>query len=162
MILDDSNNAQLKNTKIYPLSIDCKPENKMERLRINKNGGSVEQLMDENNNWIGPFRVYVKGEENPGLSMSRSIGDIEAKTVGVIPNPQIIEYELSPKSKYMLICSDGIWEFITNEEAMEIGNKYYLLNDPLGLCHKLKNESTKIWMKEDIFVDDITVVVVFF
>jgi serine/threonine protein phosphatase PrpC len=162
MILDDSNNAQLKNTKIYPLSIDCKPENPMERLRINKNGGSVEQIIDENNNGIGPFRVYVKGKDNPGLSMSRSIGDIEAKTVGVIPNPQIIEYELSPKSKYMLICSDGIWEFISNEEAMEIGNKFYLLNDPLGLCHKLKNESTKIWINEDIFIDDITVVVVFF
>ena len=82
--------------------------------------------------------------------------------MGVIPNPQIIEYELSPKSKYMLICSDGIWEFISNEEAMEIGNKFYLLNDPLGLCHKLKNESTKIWINEDIFIDDITVVVVFF
>ena len=73
-----------------------------------------------------------------------------------------LEYELSPKSKYMLICSDGIWEFISNEEAMEIGNKFYLLNDPLGLCHKLKNESTKIWINEDIFIDDITVVVVFF
>ena len=62
----------------------------------------------------------------------------------------------------MLICSNGIWEFISNEEVIETGNKYYLLNDPLWLCHKLKNESTKIWMNEDIFIDDITVVVVFF
>ena len=83
MILEDSKNSQLKNTKIYPLSIDCKPENKIERLRINKNWGSIEQLMDENNNGIGPFRVYVKGGENPRLSMSRSICYIEAKTVGV-------------------------------------------------------------------------------
>ena len=162
MVFDDIENDNLKNTKIYPLSYDCKPENPMERLRINKCGGSIEQMLDENNQGIGPFRVFIKGEENPGLAMSRSIGDTEAKTIGVIPNPQIIEYELSSKSKYMIACSDGIWEFISNEEAMEIGKKYYLRNDPLGLCNELKNKATKIWMKEDSFIDDITVVVVFF
>ena len=162
MIFDDIDNDNLKYSKIYPLSYDCKPENPMERLRINKCGGSIEQMLDENDQGIGPFRVFIKGQENPGLAMSRSIGDIEAKTIGVIPNPQIIEYELSSKSKYMIACSDGIWEFISNEEAMEIGKKYYLRNDPLGLCNELKSKATKIWMKEDIFVDDITVVVVFF
>ena len=40
----------------------------------------------------------------------------------------------------MITCSDGIWEFISNEEAMEIGNKYYLKNDPLGLCNELINK----------------------
>ena len=94
--------------------------------------------------------------------MSRSIGDIEAKTCGVIPNPQIIEYDISSKTKYMIACSDGIWEFISNEEAMEIGNKYYLRNDPLGLCNELINKSTEIWKREDIVIDDITVVVVFY
>ena len=95
----------------------------MERLSINKNGGLVEQLIDENNG-IRHFRLYAKGEENPGLSMPRSIWDIEAKTVKVIPNPQIIEYKLSPKNKYILLWSDGIWEFICKEEAMKIGNKF--------------------------------------
>ena len=160
MIFDDSNN--LKNTRIYPLSYDCKPENPMESKRIFASGGSVEQFIDENNIGVGPYRVFVKGQENPGLAMSRSIGDVEAKTVGVIPNPQIIEYEINPKTKYMIICSDGIWEFITNEEAMNIGKKYYLMNDPLGLCNELTNKSTEIWKVEDIVIDDITVVSVFF
>ena len=65
----------------------------MEGLRINKNGGSVEQLIDENNNGIGQYIICVKGEENHGLSILRSIGDIEVKTAKVIPNPQIIEYK---------------------------------------------------------------------
>ena len=162
MIFDDSNNDSLKNTKIYPLSYDCKPEIPMERKRIMANGGSVEQFIDDNDQGVGPFRVFIKDQENPGLAMSRSIGDIEAKTVGVIPNPQIIEYEINRKSKYMIICSDGIWEFISNEEAMEIGKKYYLRHDPLGLCNELTNKATEIWKVEDIVIDDITVVVVFF
>ena len=64
----------------------------------------------------------------------------------------------------MIICSDGIWEYITNEQAMIIGNKYYLKNDPLGLCKELTEKSNEIWIKEseDGDVDDITVVAVFF
>ena len=162
MIYDESNNDSLKKTKVYPLSYDCKPDIPMERLRIIKNGGTVEQFLDDNDKGVGPFRVFIKGQEDPGLAMSRSIGDVEAKTVGVIPNPQIIEYEINPKSKYMIICSDGIWEFISNEEAMEIGKKYYIRHDPVGLCNELISKSTEIWKVEDEVIDDITVVVVFF
>ena len=134
----------------------------MEKERIYQHGGTVEQLIDENGNGVGPFRVWVEGEDYPGLAMSRSIGDFEAKNIGVIPNPQIIEYEINYKSKYLIICSDGIWEFINNEQAMNIGNKYYLRNDPVGLCNELIQKSTEIWIKEDTVIDDITVVTAFF
>jgi serine/threonine protein phosphatase PrpC len=94
--------------------------------------------------------------------MSRSIGDLDAKKIGVIPNPQIVEYTLDSNSKYMLIASDGIWEFITNEEAMRVGNKFYLRNDAMGLCNELYRESVNYWLKEDCVIDDITLIVVFF
>ena len=80
--------------------------------------------------------------------MSRSIGDYETKKKGDIPNPQIIEYNINFKSKYMIICSDGIWEFINNEQAMEIGNKYYLRNDPNGLCNELTKNLLKYGLKK--------------
>ena len=162
LVYDDSNGNNLNKTKIYLLSYDCKPELPNEKKRIEEAGGSVERMMDEGDIPCGPFRVWIKGEEYPGLAMSRSIGDMDAKKVGVIPNPQIVEYTLNPKSKYMIICSDGIWEFISNEEVMKIANRYYLRNDALGLCNDLTNISTALWLKEDIVVDDITVVVVFF
>ena len=157
----DTNN-KLKNTKIYLLSYDCKPELPNEKKRIEESGGTVAQMCDEGDVPSGPFRVWIKGEEYPGLAMSRSIGDMDAKKVGVIPNPQVIEYTLSPKTKYVLMCSDGIWEFISNEEAMNIANKYYLRNDAIGLVQDLTNISTSRWLKEDIVVDDITALVVFF
>ena len=163
LIFDDKNNENLKYTKVFPLSYDCKPEIPSEKQRINNSGGSVEQVEDEFGTREGPFRVWIKGgQDYPGLAMSRSIGDIDAKKIGVIPNPQIIEYTINPKSKYIIICSDGIWEFITNEEAMNIGNKFYLRNDALGLCNELTKLSTELWTKEDSVVDDITCVVVFF
>ena len=164
LIYDEKNDERLRTTKVYPLSFDCKPQNPTEKKRITDKGGVVKQDIDEDGNPEGPFRVYLKGENWPGIAISRSIGDSDAKTIGVIPNPQIVEYTLNPKSKYMMICSDGIWEYISNDEAMNIGNKYYLKNDAYGLCNDLTKTSTNIWNNEDLDgdVDDITVVVAFF
>ena len=162
MIFDESQNDNLINTKICPLSYDCKPDLPNEKKRIYEFGGTVERLLDENNEEAGPFRVWAFGEDFPGLAMSRSIGDIDAKKLGVIPNPQIVEYNIDNSTKYLLICSDGVWEFISNEDAMEIGNKFYLRNDAVGLCQELYKKSYEFWLKEDIVVDDITAIAVFF
>jgi len=35
----------------------------------------------------GPFRVWLKQENFPGLAMSRSIGDFVATSVGVVSDP---------------------------------------------------------------------------
>ena len=162
MIFDKTQDDNLMNSKIYPLSYDCKPELPNERKRIYECGGSVEKAFDDNDEEGGPFRVWVYGEDYPGLAMSRSIGDMDAKKIGVIPNPQIVEYTIDYSTKYLLICSDGIWEFIDNEDAMTIGNKFYLRNDANGLCQELYKKSVEFWLKEDCVIDDITAIAVFF
>jgi serine/threonine protein phosphatase PrpC len=159
---DNSYDNNLSNSKICPLSYDCKPELPNERKRIYEYGGTVERALDENDVEGGPYRVWAFGENYPGLAMSRSIGDMDAKKIGVIPNPQIVEYSINKNSKYMLICSDGVWEFISNEEAMKIGNNYYLKNDAMGLCQELYKKSVYFWTKEDDCIDDITAIAVFF
>ena len=148
--------------KIFELSHDSKPDVPEERRRIELMGGVVDQIKDENGERTGPFRVYMKNLEQPGLAMSRSFGDKKAKTCGVIPLPDIIEYNLKWNFKYMVICSDGVWEFLSNEEVMEIGDKYFYQNDINEFCSQLLKRSTEIWEKEENYMDDITVVAVFF
>ena len=162
LVYEDKKSINLKNTKVFLLSNDCKPELPEEQKRIEERGGCVKQYLDEDDIPSGPFRVWIKGEFYPGIAISRSIGDLDAKKVGVIPNPLFIEYTLDEKAKYMLICSDGIWEFIKNQEAMKIANSYYLKKDAYGLCQDLTKIATENWLKEDIVVDDITVVASFF
>lgn len=41
----------------------------------------------EYGNQSGPYRVWLKNENYPGLAMSRSIGDMIAASVGVICDP---------------------------------------------------------------------------
>ena len=162
LVYGEPNKNKLVNTKIFRLSYDAKPDNPAEKKRIYENGGVVMKVLDENDEAIGPFRVWMKGKTYPGLAISRTIGDADAKKIGVIPNPQFIEYTINSKTRYVIVCSDGIWEFISNEEVMRIANNYYIKNDPAGLCHELTNKSTALWLKEDVCVDDITVVAAFF
>ncbi len=67
------------------LSHDHKPQNKIERERIEKMGGAV--IKDEDG---GPWRAWKKGEKYPGIATSRSIGDMVASTIGIISEPGII------------------------------------------------------------------------
>ena len=162
MIYDQNNDDNLVNSKVFPLSYDCKPDLPNELKRIKACGGMVEKAYDPEVGETGPYRVWAEGEDYPGLAMSRSIGDMDAKKCGVIPNPQIVEYIIDPYTKYMIVASDGIWEFISNEQAMKFCNKFYLRNDPVGLCQDLSQKSISLWEKNDCAIDDITVVVVFF
>ena len=151
----------LKESKIFPLSHDFKPDLTNERKRIYEYGGIVRRAFDDIDE-DGPYRVYMRGEDFPGLAMSRSIGDIESKKIGVIPNPEFIEYNISEETKYMIICSDGIWEFMSNKKVMEIANEYYLNNDSKGLCKCLYETSVKYWNEAQCYLDDITAIAVFF
>ena len=95
--------------------------------------------------------------------MSRSLGDLFAKECGVIPTPQIIEYEINANTKYMVICSDGVWEFIQNEQVRDLGNTFLNKNfDVGGFCDELVKFACHSWEQFDIIRDDITVVSVFF
>ena len=166
----DGNDSLFKKPKNFPnpdmcvfnLSNDLKPTLPLEKQRIIENGGRVEQYLENNRSINSPFRVWVQDEMYPGLAMSRSIGDFIASSVGVIPNPEIIEYNLNESSKYMIIASDGIWQVMSNEKVMDIGNKYYPKRDPFDLCDELVRKANVCWDRERIPTDDITVIVVYF
>ena len=143
------------------LSRDHKPIEEDEKKRIILNGGRVEQNKDEFENLRGPLRIWLKDEEIPGLAVSRSFGDELANKIGVICEPEINEYIFLNEDKFFILASDGLWEYISSEECVDITKDYYLKNDIEGCINHLYKESSKRWiMKEDI-IDDITLIVVF-
>lgn len=160
LIEESSDNT---NQIIRALSIDHKPDIPEELMRIKENGGMVDQIQDLYGNKLGPYRVFKEGCVYPGLAMSRSLGDFQAKECGVIPTPEIIEYEINLNTKYFVVCSDGVWEFLTNENVRDIGNKYYYNNnDVVGFCNELVNIAVNVWGEREKARDDITAVAVFF
>ena len=159
LVYDQGNN---KNQGIFPLSTDQKPDLPSEYQRIQSSGGYVEILYDAYRNKTGPARVFKAGTQYPGLAMSRSLGDLMGKECGVISTPQIVEYEINTNTKYLVICSDGIWEFIKNEEVRDLGNVFYAQNKVTDFCIQLVNLAIDLWSRKENIRDDITVVSVFF
>lgn len=57
--------------------------------------------------------------------MSKSFGDVVASTVGVNSVPEYQQVALTPFDKILVLASDGVWEFMTNEEVAEIVYPFY-------------------------------------
>ena len=65
----------------------------------------------------GPMRVWYLAQVAPGLAMSRSIGDTVGAMVGVTAEPEVSQVVLGPEASFVLVCSDGIWEFLESRGA---------------------------------------------
>ena len=150
-----------KSYKAIELSRDHKPSEKDEAQRIYDNDGRIQPFTEEGE-FVGPKRVWLKDEEIPGLAMTRSFGDRVAATVGVISEPEIKEFDLDENDKFMIIASDGIWEFISSQECVDIVKNFYEKNDLKGCADYLYEESSKRWLKEEEVIDDTTLILVFF
>jgi serine/threonine protein phosphatase PrpC len=85
------------------------------------------------------------------LAITRSIGDLVATTIGVISDPEIIEFELNEDSKYIILASDGIWEVLTNEEVRDIVDFFYNEMDCESAVNKLIDEAKKKWEMVNFF-----------
>ena len=91
--------------------------------------------------------------------MSRSICDLVAHTVGVSSEPDITETTLIEGRDCLIItASDGLWEFISNQEAIDIAAK---CPDPRDAVLKLLQESEIRWRQVEEVVDDTTICVAF-
>ena len=143
---------------IVKLSRDHKPELIDEKKRIIAAGGRVDRIYG-----MGPYRVWFKDGDYPGLAMSRSIGDTLAHKVGVSNVPEIMEYNINNiKPVAVIVASDGVWEFMSNEQVKNILNKYRYNQDAFGCSKEIVEKARQIWKGTSFAIDDITCVIAFF
>ncbi|KAL3155464.1 hypothetical protein ABBQ38_011019 [Trebouxia sp. C0009 RCD-2024] len=96
--------------KAVPMSFDHKPTDEKEHSRIINAGGYV-----------------VEGRVNGSLNLSRAIGDMEYKQSGhlsaaeqaVTANPDVRELQLGPSCEFMILACDGIWDVLSNQQAVD-------------------------------------------
>ena len=106
----DSRSILCRNNIAIPLSFDHKPNNKEEYDRIVKTNG------------------FVKNKRlNGRLAVSRAIGDnmfkhIDKNKSPLISIPEINEFVLSNKDKYIVLACDGLWDVMSNQEVVNFIN----------------------------------------
>ena len=138
------------------LTNDHTPTIAEERTRIEQRRGEVKQLAGDIT-----ARVFVKGKDFPGLAMSRVLGDLLAQEIGVICEPEIKEYKMTEDDEFLLLCSDGVWEFVSSIEAVQLVARFGRENVN-GAVEGLAQEAWNRWqLAYPDTVDDITVLVAY-
>lgn len=156
---------ECKQAKLIHETEDHKPNLPAEKARIESNGGRV--VFDGYYN----YRVFAKTGMYPGLNMSRALGDIVAhKEAGLTADPECKTISLAShrgegSELLLLICSDGVWEFIESPEgAKEFKGSAKNLKDVdmANQAEKLAQSSWDKWMadSDNEISDDITVIAI--
>ncbi|KAJ4772116.1 Protein phosphatase 2C family protein [Rhynchospora pubera] len=98
------------------LSTDHKPDIQSETERIISCNGRAFALEEEPD----IHRLWLPEDDSPGLAMSRAFGDFCLKEFGLIATPEVSHRILSAKDEFLILASDGIWDVLSNEEAVKI------------------------------------------
>ena len=85
------------------MSYDQKPTRPDEKERILKHGAKIEKLI-HNGQPVGPYRVWAD-DEGPGIAMTRTLGDLMAKKIGLISEPEVQHIELTHIDKFIVLGS---------------------------------------------------------
>jgi protein phosphatase 2C family protein 2/3 len=149
------------------LSIDQNPDSLGEKERILTAGGFVSPPPEPGLS----ARVWLDAENTQiGLAMARSIGDHAVKGVGVTAEPVVTVHEVQKEDEFIILATDGVWEFIESEDAVKIVSKYLdCKNEGNGndkncaskACEALIKAAMAKWHEcEGDYRDDITAIVV--
>jgi len=147
------------------LTEDHKLENPGERERIEATGAWIKPAQEDP--YFVPSRVYASRENRrlgPGLTMSRSLGDLDADPIGIIATPDVGFRTLAPgKDKFIVLASDGVWEFLSSEMVVEMVAGFVDRGEPaIQAARFLIAKAAHAWqVEEGDYRDDITAIVIF-
>lgn len=165
------------------LTVDHKPDRPDERRRVMQAGGQVgcrQLVVGHNANGpitlpLGPARVwYQNRNETMGLAMSRSLGDAIVHKLGVSAEPEITDRNLDENDCFLVIATDGIWDVIDSNQAVQIVSTHlnraaaaagcsinqWFAWDAQDAATVLATTARRRWEAASPMVDDITAIVV--
>jgi len=157
---NSNNNINNNNNTIFEvidLTQDQNPDLPAEKERIERMGGYVSPPPEPGLS----SRVWLDKEWSQiGLAMARSIGDHAVKPVGVIAEPVVTFHDLKENDSFLILATDGVWEFVSSSEAVQIIAKH-LHRGATKACQVLIETAAAKWHDEEgDYRDDITALVV--
>ncbi|CAL5202537.1 unnamed protein product [Lathyrus oleraceus] len=123
------------------LTSDHKPSRNDEKDRIETQGGYVDMCR-------GVWRIQGS------LAISRSIGDRHMKQ-WVIAEPETKVLRIEPHHELLILASDGLWDKVSNQEAVDIAHPFCVGNNkqgPFQACKKLVDLSASRGSSDDTSV----------
>ena len=103
------------------------------RAVLGRKGRAVEMSQDHKPDLpeelariTGAGACVVEGRVNGNINLSRSLGDLEYKTVQSLPAerqavtamPDVRSVVLTPEDDFLVMCCDGIWDILSSQECV--------------------------------------------
>ena len=106
-------------------------------------------------------KIYVRARMYPGLSISRSLGDLLAHHIGVTSKPEVHIHEIMPSDKFLTIATDGIWSNLEIDDVGEIVGEFGL-KDPGQSFHLISQKIKDTCYQTGVDTDDTTMIISYF
>jgi len=123
----------------------------------------ISAVPDVNQLTVAPATLDVASTPaTPGEISQRPEMERKGSTSSTSSKPSINSYNINRAAgKFILLCSDGVWEFVGSEEAAAVVGPYKREN-AMDAAESLASIAWKRWMSElgGQVVDDITAVIV--
>ncbi|KAK7161329.1 hypothetical protein R3I94_004112 [Phoxinus phoxinus] len=137
----DSRAMLCRKGKALKLTVDHTPERKDEKERIRRTGGFIT--------WNSLGQPNVNGR----LAMTRSIGDFDLKTSGVIAEPETKRVSLHHvHDAFLALTTDGINFIMNSQEICDVINQ---CNDPKEAAQRISEQALQYGSE-----DNSTIIVV--
>ncbi|KAJ9543394.1 hypothetical protein OSB04_023101 [Centaurea solstitialis] len=120
------------------LTSDHRPSRQDEKLRIESLGGYVDSSR-------GVCRVLGS------LAVSRGIGDRSLKQ-WITSEPETKTFKIVPEFEFLIMASDGLWDKVSNQEAVDIARPFCASEEAVSACKKLVELSTSRGSVDDTSV----------
>lgn len=133
----------------------------LDELKLQEGGenkGDELVLGEEIDEGGDPPRVWHPIGDYPGTAFTRSFGDKVAEELGCFAVPEMLTHDITPEDKIIVLASDGVFEFLTNQSVIDICAKF---TDPLEACRAVVAESYELWLQYELRTDDITMICIF-
>jgi serine/threonine protein phosphatase PrpC len=129
----DSRAVLCRGTKAIRLTTDHRPDSPEEIARITKLGGDIQDVVTKD----GKVISRVGGL----LGVSRALGDFDLEPF-VTAHPEVAEFSWGPDepdNHFVIIACDGLWECVTDQEAVEIAKHFVDNVDAEAACKRLRD-----------------------
>eukprot|EP00188_Purpureofilum_apyrenoidigerum_P003082 Plantae.Rhodophyta-Purpureofilum_apyrenoidigerum.ctg31327.p1 GENE.Plantae.Rhodophyta-Purpureofilum_apyrenoidigerum.ctg31327~~Plantae.Rhodophyta-Purpureofilum_apyrenoidigerum.ctg31327.p1 ORF type:complete len:274 (-),score=45.93 Plantae.Rhodophyta-Purpureofilum_apyrenoidigerum.ctg31327:212-1033(-) len=128
------------------LSTMHRVSNPEEKRRIEESGGTTD------GDYVGDPNDIMKG-----LGVTRTLGDTEMRSLGVLDVPEITSWKLTPKDEVLLLASDGLWDANGGLTPHQIGEHFYRYFQEGLSCEKMCKEIFRLCGPGGSY-DDCTIV----
>lgn len=102
----------------------------------------------------------MRGRTYPGLSTSRSLGDLLAHHIGVTSEPSVRIIDLSKQQteRFIAIATDGIWDNMPPEDLVE-NIKEHGMKDIGAGSEYVAAKARDLCLGNQMPLDDLTIVI---